>query len=137
MPFIENLNAKIRLDRLVQQVLSTMIETPGQRRLDKELTKKLLEATDLEYRRVRDLDLYERPLEGETREVLVFDNELAIYHTTVDDVAHWAGISPEKCRQVINHFINQRRVELFPDHIVVRNINDFARFVKSRRRHQE
>ena len=59
------------------------------------------------------------------------------FKTTVDDIAHWAGISPEKCRQVINHFINQRRVELFPDHIVVRNINDFARFVKSRRRHQE
>jgi CRP-like cAMP-binding protein len=59
------------------------------------------------------------------------------FKTTVDDVAHWAGISPEKCRQVINHFINQRRVELFPDHIVVRNINDFARFVKSRRRKQD
>ena len=87
MPFIENLKAKIRLDRLVQQVLSTMRETPGQRRLDKKLTKKLLEATDLEYRRVRDLDLYERPLEGEMREVLVFDNELAIYHTTLEDVA--------------------------------------------------
>jgi CRP/FNR family cyclic AMP-dependent transcriptional regulator len=38
---------------------------------------------------------------------------------------------------VINHFINQRRVELFPDKIVVRNINDFARFVKSRRRKQD
>ena len=59
------------------------------------------------------------------------------FNTTVDDVAHWAGISPEKCRQVINHFINQRRVELFPDKIVVRNINDFARFVKSRRRRQD
>jgi CRP/FNR family cyclic AMP-dependent transcriptional regulator len=59
------------------------------------------------------------------------------FNTTVDDVAHWAGISPEKCRQVINHFINQRRVELFPDKIVVRNINDFDRFVKSRRRKQD
>jgi len=59
------------------------------------------------------------------------------FKTTVDDVAHWAGISPEKCRQVINHFINQRRIELYPDRIVVRNINDFARFVKSRRRRQD
>jgi len=59
------------------------------------------------------------------------------FKTTVDDVAHWAGISPEKCRQVINHFINQRRVELYPERIVVRNINDFARFVKSRRRRQD
>ena len=59
------------------------------------------------------------------------------FRTTVDDVAHWAGISPEKCRQVINHFVNQRRIELYPERIVVRNINDFDRFVKSRRRKQE
>jgi hypothetical protein len=43
--------------------------------------------TDLEPKKVRDLDLYVRPLEGETMEVLVFDNELPIYHTTVADVA--------------------------------------------------
>jgi len=59
------------------------------------------------------------------------------FRTTVDDVAHWAGISPEKCRQVVNHFVNQRRIELYPERIVVRNINDFDRFVKSRRRKQE
>jgi CRP-like cAMP-binding protein len=59
------------------------------------------------------------------------------FKTTVDDIAHWAAISPEKCREVVNHFINQRRVELYPERIVVRNINDFARFVKSRRRKQE
>ncbi|RKX87534.1 MAG: Crp/Fnr family transcriptional regulator, partial [Spirochaetes bacterium] len=29
-----------------------------------------------------------------------------------------------------------RRVEIFPDRIVVKNINDFARFVKSKRRQQ-
>ena len=59
------------------------------------------------------------------------------FKTNVDDIAHWAAISPEKCREVIKHFINQRRVELFPERIVVRNINDFQRFVKSRRRRQE
>jgi CRP/FNR family cyclic AMP-dependent transcriptional regulator len=59
------------------------------------------------------------------------------FKTTVDDLANWAGISHEKCREVVNHFINQRRVELYPDRIVVRNINDFQRFVKSRRRRQD
>jgi CRP/FNR family cyclic AMP-dependent transcriptional regulator len=59
------------------------------------------------------------------------------FNTTVDDIAHWAGISPEKCRLVVNHFINQRRVELYPERIVVRNINDFARFVRSRRKKLE
>jgi hypothetical protein len=43
--------------------------------------------TDLEHKKVRDLHLYIRPLEGEIMEVLVFDNELPIYHSTVADVA--------------------------------------------------
>jgi CRP-like cAMP-binding protein len=59
------------------------------------------------------------------------------FKTTVDDVAHWAGISPDKCSEVINHFVSQRRIELFPDRIIVKNINDFARFVSTRRRNQE
>ena len=59
------------------------------------------------------------------------------FSTTVDDIAHWAGMSPEKCREVLNHFASQRRVEIFPDRIVVQNINDFARFVNSRRAQQK
>ena len=53
---------------------------------------------------------------------------------SVDDIAHWAGMPPEKCRNVINHFVSQRRIEVMPDKIVLRNINDFQRFVASRRR---
>ena len=87
MSFKENLRAKINLDGLLRKITSTIRETPGQRRLDKGLTQKLLEMTDLEHKKVRDLDLYVRPLEGESMEVLVFDNELPIYHTTVADVA--------------------------------------------------
>jgi len=59
------------------------------------------------------------------------------FKTTVDDIAHWAAVSPAKCREVLNHFVNQRRVELYPDRIVVRNINDFARFVNSKRKYQD
>ena len=53
---------------------------------------------------------------------------------TVDDIAHWAGMPPDKVRNVINHFVSQRRLEVLPDKIVIRNLNDFARFVASRRR---
>jgi CRP-like cAMP-binding protein len=59
------------------------------------------------------------------------------FKTTVDDMSHWAGIPPGQCREVLNHFVAQRRIELHPDRIVVKNINDFARFVNSRRKHQE
>ncbi|MEW5815261.1 MAG: Crp/Fnr family transcriptional regulator [Spirochaetota bacterium] len=58
------------------------------------------------------------------------------FKTTVDDIAHWAGMSPDQCRQVINHFASQRRIEVFNDKIVVNNINDFVRFVASRRKHK-
>jgi hypothetical protein len=87
MSFIKNLKAKINLDALLRKLTSTIRETPGQRRLDKGRAQELLEMTDLERKKVRDLDLYVRPLEGEVMEVLVFDNELPIYHTTVADVA--------------------------------------------------
>ncbi len=57
-----------------------------------------------------------------------------VFNTTIDDIAHWAGMSPDKCRQVLNHFATQRRIEIYPDKIVVKNINDFQRFVGSRRK---
>jgi len=60
-----------------------------------------------------------------------------IFKTTVDDIAHWAGMSPDKCKQILQHFANQRRIELYEDRIVVKNINDFGRFVQSRRRNQQ
>jgi hypothetical protein len=87
MSFKENLKYKINLDRLLQKLVSTIREPPGKWWLDKVLAQDLLDMTDFEYKKFRDLHLYVRPLEGEIMEVLVFDNELAIYHTTVADVA--------------------------------------------------
>jgi hypothetical protein len=86
MSFKENLKAKIKLDRVFRSLVSTTREPPGRRWLDKGLTKELLAMTDFEHKKVRDLHLYIRPLEGEIMEVAVLDNELPIYHTTVADV---------------------------------------------------
>ena len=86
MSFKENLKAKIKLERLFQSLVSTTREPPGRRWLDKDLSKELLAGTDFEYKKARGLHLYVRPLEGEIMEVAVLDNELPIYHTTVDDV---------------------------------------------------
>jgi len=55
------------------------------------------------------------------------------YKTTVEGVAHWAGMSANEARDTLGHFVNQRRIEIFPDRITVKNINDFARLVNSRR----
>jgi CRP-like cAMP-binding protein len=56
------------------------------------------------------------------------------FKTTVDDIAHWAGMDVAEAREIINHFVAQRRIELFPDRIAVKNINDFSRYVNSRRK---
>jgi hypothetical protein len=87
MSFKESLKAKISLDRLFQNLVSTIREPPRRRWVDNVLTRKLLDRTDFKLEKVRDLQLYVRPLEDEIKEVLVLDNELSIYHTTVADVA--------------------------------------------------
>jgi hypothetical protein len=108
MSFKENLKAKNKLDRLFQKLVSTMRGPPGRWWLDKVLTQQLLDMTDLEHQKVRDLHLYVRPLEGGIMEVLVFDNELAIYHTTEADVAlrkspYWQEIvSIRNIRKIMN-----------------------------------
>jgi CRP-like cAMP-binding protein len=56
------------------------------------------------------------------------------FKTTVDDIAHWAGMSVIQARDIINHFVTQRRIEMFPNMIAVKNINDFWRFVSSKRK---
>jgi CRP-like cAMP-binding protein len=59
------------------------------------------------------------------------------FAVTSNDVAHWAGLSPEQVRTVINQLANQRRLEVFPDRIAVTNIHDLQRLVSSRRREEE
>ena len=55
------------------------------------------------------------------------------FKITIEGVAHWAGMSANDVREILGNFVKQRRVEIFPDHIIVKNINDFSRYVSSRR----
>jgi len=57
-----------------------------------------------------------------------------VFMTTPEDVAHWAGLSVEETKRVLNHFVTQRRLEVMQDRIVLKNINEFVRFVGSRRK---
>lgn len=60
-----------------------------------------------------------------------------IFNNSIDDIAHWAGISPEKCQPVLNNFSIQRKIEFENGKITVKNINEFKRQVDSKRRRQE
>ncbi|NLJ45877.1 MAG: Crp/Fnr family transcriptional regulator [Treponema sp.] len=62
------------------------------------------------------------------------DGEKREFRVTIEDVAHWAGMGASEVQTILGHFVNQRRVELYPDRVVVRNISDFSRFVNSRRK---
>ena len=64
----------------------------------------------------------------------VDETDERVFRTTPEDVAHWAGLSPEETRHVLNHFVSQRRLEVMKDRIVLKNINEFVRFVSSRRK---
>lgn len=86
MSLKENLKSKMRIDRLARQILATVRETPGERKLNQDATRKLLQMTDYEYSKVRGLHLYVAPVKGGELEVVVLDNELPIYHSTVEDV---------------------------------------------------
>jgi len=109
MSFKDNLKTRIKADGLFGQLASTIKEPPGKRWMDKALTHELLAMTDFEYKKVSGLDLYTRPFEGGTLEVLVLDNELPIYHTTISDVVlrkapYWQQMfSIRNIKKIMNH----------------------------------
>ncbi|MCL2138890.1 MAG: Crp/Fnr family transcriptional regulator [Treponema sp.] len=69
----------------------------------------------------------------ETQSNIDKSNTSREFQVTVEDIAHWAGISLNQAKETLNHFAVQRRLEVFPDRMVVKNINDFIRFVSTRR----
>jgi CRP-like cAMP-binding protein len=70
----------------------------------------------------------------ETHADLDRKTEIREFDATPEDIAHWAGLSIGETRDALNHFANQRRLEISSGKIIVKNLNDFARFVSSRRR---
>jgi len=65
------------------------------------------------------------------------DTGKRVFNHSVADIAHWAGMTPDRCREILNHFQEQRRVSVYQKHIEVTNIHDLIRFVSSRRKVQE
>jgi hypothetical protein len=87
MSFKENLLKKIKIDKMSRQVISSIGPVDSGRKTDKKTMRKLLELTDYTYKRKRDLDLYIQNIDAEKTRILVLDNDLAIYNTSVYDVA--------------------------------------------------
>jgi hypothetical protein len=87
MSFKENLLKKIQISQLARKVLASFGPPGGPSKMDKDAMRGLLEMSPYLYQKERDLDLFIEKLEGQPSKILVLDNELPIYRTTVEDVA--------------------------------------------------
>jgi CRP-like cAMP-binding protein len=56
------------------------------------------------------------------------------FQTTIEDIAHWAGVSVAEAREILHTFVVQNRLEVYATRMVVKNINDFARVVSYKRK---
>jgi hypothetical protein len=86
MSFKDNLLKKIRINQLSRKVLASIGPAESGLKIDKEAMRRLLEMSPYHYQKERDLDLYIQKLDGDLCRILVLDNELPIYETTVGDV---------------------------------------------------
>ncbi len=86
MSFKANLLKKIKIDKTAKKIIESIRPIGSIHKVDKESMKYLLECAEYNAEKRRDLDLYHKEKDGEKRRILVLDNDLAIYHTTIDDV---------------------------------------------------
>ena len=86
MSFKENLFKKIRIKQLAREVLASIGPAESGQKIDKDAMRSLLEMSPYQYQQERDLDLYIEKDQGDPDRILVLDNELPIYKTTVEDV---------------------------------------------------
>ena len=86
MSFRENLLKKIKINQLSRKVLASIGSAESGLKIDKDAMRSLLEMSPYQYQKQRDLDLYIQKGDGELSRILVLDNELPIYETTVEDV---------------------------------------------------
>lgn len=87
MTFKENLLTKIQIDKMAKQVIASIGPIDSGRKIDKKIMRELLGMVGYTYKRKRDLDLYIEDIDAEKTRVLVLDNDLTIYNTSVYDVA--------------------------------------------------
>ncbi len=86
MSFKENLLKKIKIDKMTKIVLNSIGPPDSGRKIDKQTMRSLLKMGSYQFIQERDLDLYILQENGDLKRILVLDNGLAIYNTTIEDV---------------------------------------------------
>lgn len=86
MSFKENLLTKIKINRLADKVIASIGPAESGRKVDKDAMRSLLELSPYQHQKERDLELYVEETDQDQKKIVVLDNELPIYRTTIDDV---------------------------------------------------
>ena len=86
MSFKENLLKKMEIDRLVRTVGSAIGPVDSGKRIDRAILAQLIAYFPWARRQERDLELCLETDGAQKTRILVLDNDLTIYNTTVDDV---------------------------------------------------
>ncbi|MGB5984438.1 MAG: hypothetical protein WBG37_03970 [Desulfobacterales bacterium] len=86
MDFRANLLQKIAIDNLAADVINSLKGPDSGLKFDKQSMRRLLELGPYRHQRERDLDLYIQEQGPRSGLILVLDNGLAMYETTLDDV---------------------------------------------------
>ena len=86
MSFRDNLLKKIEIDKNAKAVLDSIGPAGSVHKVDKTSMIYLLDRAAYRYEKKRDLDLYYKEQDDGKKRIVVLDNDLSIYHTTIDDV---------------------------------------------------
>lgn len=74
---------------------------------------------------------------AENKNLNITETTEVTFDVTVESVANWCGIDKMSCTSILTRFAKQNRITIYKDKIVVNNINDFARYVNSKRKLSE
>ncbi|HHU36818.1 MAG TPA: Crp/Fnr family transcriptional regulator [Treponema sp.] len=69
----------------------------------------------------------------ETQPNIDKSTDMRSFSISMDEVARWAGIPVETVEDEMHRYIDQGKMEMFDDHIVVKNITELTRYVNARR----
>lgn len=86
MSFKENLAQKVKVDRLAQNVIDSIGPVSGGYKINKDDMRTLLEMAGYEPLTRRHLEMYAQDFTKEKTPIVLLDNELKVYDTTVEDV---------------------------------------------------
>jgi hypothetical protein len=87
MSFKENLLRKMKINNMAKTVLASIGPSDSGLKIDKKTMRNILSISPYELKNERDLELYIHKASNSQKKILVLDNELPIYKTTIKDVA--------------------------------------------------